>query len=231
MQRETGKYAARITGVIISNIQAFALTIKESPPIQIITILTLLSSISELNYIYGPSTPKEYRSEVFGFVSILIGLVGLLYALYSTVISGKQLKQASNEIGKMQIDYWNTRGIDQIRKKEFYDAGQSYQMAININSNDVRIWINIAGSLFRQKMYDDALQAINKAIEIDPQLCSPECLNFIYSRLQITFSFNHLIQSPSYSGTFPICILPAALTRMHYLAFADTISYRGPHEI
>jgi tetratricopeptide (TPR) repeat protein len=169
MQRDIRKYAARIMSIIKCNIPEFVLTIKESPQFLIIITFILLFLISELIYIYSSPAPIEYRSEVFGFVSILIGLVGLLYALYSTIVSGKQLKQTSNELGKMQIDYWNTRGIDQIRKNDFYDASQSYQMAININSKDVRIWINIAGSLFQQKMYDDALKAINKAIEINPE--------------------------------------------------------------
>ena len=64
-----------------------------------------------------------------------------------------------------------------------------------------------------------------------PTLCSPECLDFIYSGPQITFFINHLIQSPSDSGTFPICTLPAVLTRMRYLASVDTILYQGTHEI
>jgi len=62
-------------------------------------------------------------------------------------------------------------------------------------------------------------------------VCSPECLDFIYSGLIIIFFSNHLIQSPSDSGTFPICILPAALTRMRYLVSVDTILYQGTHEI
>jgi hypothetical protein len=93
MQRDTGKYTPRIMSIIISNIQEFVLTIKESPPLLIIMVLSLLLSINELNYIYSLPASGEYRSEIFGFVSILIGLVGLLYALYSTIVSGKQLKQ------------------------------------------------------------------------------------------------------------------------------------------
>ena len=58
------------------------------------------------------------------------------------------------------------------------------------------------------------------------RLCSPECLDFIYSCPIITFFGNHLIQSPFDSGTFPICILPAALPRMRYLASVDTIWYQ-----
>ena len=69
----------------------------------------------------------------------------------------------------MQIDYWNTRGIDQIRRKSSMMPVNLIKWRSNINSNDVRIWINIAGSLFWQKMYDDALTAINRAIEINPE--------------------------------------------------------------
>ena len=62
-------------------------------------------------------------------------------------------------------------------------------------------------------------------------LCSPEYLDIIYSGLIVIFLSNHLIQSPSDSGTFPIYILLAALTRMRYLASVDTILYQGTHEI
>ncbi len=83
--------------------------------------------------------------------------------------------------------------------------------------------------IFHSLDYDD-LKVI-QVIEDNPNLCSPECLDFIYYGPQITFFINHLIQSPSYSGTFPICILPAALTRMRYLASVDTILYQVIHEI
>ena len=67
-------------------------------------------------------------------------------------------------------------------------------------------------------------------IALRAKVCSPECLDFIYTCPQIIFFINHLIQSPSDSGTFPICTLPAALTRMRYLASVDTIFYSGTHE-
>ena len=71
----------------------------------------------------------------------------------------------------------------------------------------------------------------NKIMAVaERDLCSPECLDFIYTCPQIIFFINHLIQSPSDSGTFPICTLPAALTRMRYLASVDTILYQGTHE-
>ena len=68
-------------------------------------------------------------------------------------------------------------------------------------------------------------------VAVDSTVCSPECLDFIYSCPQITFVINHLIQSPSDSGTFPICIRPAALTRMRYQESADTTLYQVTHDI
>ena len=96
------------------------------------------------------------------------------------------------------------------------DSSEPVERATDIRRNDRRAKVNLFIA------FHEMLIA-NKAMQIFDRVWSPECLDFIYSRPQITFSFNHLIQSPSYSGTFPIYILPAALTRMHYLAFADTI--------
>ena len=62
-------------------------------------------------------------------------------------------------------------------------------------------------------------------------VCSPECLDFIYFRWVLIFVINHLNQSPSDSGTFLICTPLVALTRMRYLAFANTILYLATHEI
>lgn len=169
MQKKIVEHVAKFINPILSGTKKFITTIKCSPLFLIIAMFTYGYLVYAGYYIYISPTPSAILSERLGVISILIGLVGLLYTLYSAITSGKQIDQSLKDLSKIQIDYWNTRGIDQIRKKEFYDASLSYQMAININSNDVRIWINIAGSLFQQKMYDDALKAINKAIEINPE--------------------------------------------------------------
>jgi hypothetical protein len=60
-------------------------------------------------------------------------------------------------------------------------------------------------------------------------LCSPECLDFIYSGPKFIFPFQHLIRSPFDSRTFLTCTLLAAWPRMQYLAFVDTTSYQVIH--
>jgi tetratricopeptide (TPR) repeat protein len=169
MRKETEEHVVRFIDLVLSSTKKFIITLKESPLFLIIAIFTYSYLIYTGYYIYISPTPDAALSEELGVISILIGLVGLLYTLYSAITSGKQLDQTLKDLSKIQIDYWNTRGMDQIKKKDFHDASQSYQMAININPIDVRIWINIAGSLFWQKKHDDALDAINRAITINPE--------------------------------------------------------------
>ena len=167
MRKETEEHVGRFIDQVQRTTRKFAITLKESPLFLIIAIFTYSYLIYTGYYIYTSPTPDAALSEKLGIISILIGLVGLLYALYSAIISGRQLEQTLKNLSKIQIDYWNARGMDQIKKKDFFDASQSYQMFANINPIDVRIWINIAGSLFRQKKYDEALDAINRAIKIN----------------------------------------------------------------
>jgi tetratricopeptide (TPR) repeat protein len=169
MQKKTEEHVVKFINPILSGTTKFIAVVKCSPLFLIIAIFTYFYLMYTGYYIYTSPTPSATLSESLGVISILIGLAGLLYTLFSAITSGKQLGQSLKDLSKIQIDYWNIRGIDQIREKKFYDASQSYQMAININPNDVRIWINIAGSLFHQEMYDDALKAINRAIEINPE--------------------------------------------------------------
>jgi len=58
-------------------------------------------------------------------------------------------------------------GAKHVQEKKYFEADVSFERAININSNDIRIWINKASSLEAQKRLDDALNAVNKAIDID----------------------------------------------------------------
>lgn len=169
MGKEIEESVVRFTDLVLSSIKKFAIVLKDSPLFLVVAIFTYSYLIYTGYYIFTSPTPNASLSEELGVISILIGLVGLLYTLYSAITSGKQLDQTLKDLRNIQIDYWNTRGIDQIKKKDFHDASQSYQMAININPSDVRIWINIAGSLFWQKKHDDALDAINRAIRINPE--------------------------------------------------------------
>ena len=55
-----------------------------------------------------------------------------------------------------------------------------------------------------------ALQFHLSHYQIERLLCSPECLDFIYSSPKFIFIFQHLIQSPFDSRTFLTCTLLAA---------------------
>lgn len=169
MRKETEEHVVRFIDLVLNSTKKFIITLKESPLFLIISIFTYSYLIYTGHYIYISPNPDPALSEKLGVISILIGLVGLLYTLYSAIASEKLLDQTLKDLSKIQIDYWNTRGMDQIKKKDFHDAIQSYQMAININPIDVRIWMNIAVSLFRQKKHDEALDAINRAITINPE--------------------------------------------------------------
>ncbi len=74
---------------------------------------------------------------------------------------------AQKQLTDIQIDYWNVRGIDLYKQKNYRDADISYERALSLDPTDAKIWINMAASLFEQGMLDEALKAINKAIEID----------------------------------------------------------------
>jgi len=112
--------------------------------------------------------PTSNISEKSGIISILIGFIGLFYAVYSTVSTTKKLDQAQERLRDVQIDYWNTRGIDLYKQKNYREADQSYERTINLNPQDTKVWVNIAVSLYKQNKLDEALNAINVAIEMDP---------------------------------------------------------------
>ena len=44
----------------------------------------------------------------------------------------------------------------------------------------------------------DEIRCLTLEIDLNGSVCSPKCLDLIYSGPQITFFINHLIQSPSY---------------------------------
>lgn len=75
--------------------------------------------------------------------SITIGLIGLSIALgsiQSTTISFKEI----------QADYWNTRGMDKLNTKEYHNAYQAYDKAIDIDPLSIKYHINKASALLEQ---------------------------------------------------------------------------------
>lgn len=100
--------------------------------------------------------------KLFGILGIFVGSLSIIIAIYSIESTTKKLDASIKQLSEIQIDYWNTRGIDQYKQKKYREADQSYERAISLNQNDAKIWTNIAVSLYEQKMLDEALYAIIK---------------------------------------------------------------------
>ena len=152
---------------IRTGVTGFFTLVIGSPILFIFTIFTCLYLIYTIFYIFTSSAPNAALSEELGVFSILLGLLSILYALYSTVSTTKKLDLAQKQLSDIQTDYWNTRGIDLYKQKQYRDADQSYERAINLNPHDAKVWMNIAASLYEQNKLDEALKAIDMAIEMD----------------------------------------------------------------
>jgi hypothetical protein len=111
----------------------------------------------------------------------------------------------------------------------------------NITSQRIFLWLRSPGKILFEAPLENLqvtrLQALTVekwALELNffegsAQVCSPECLDFIYSLLIFTFFFYHLILSPCDSRTFLTCTLLATWPRMQYQAFVDTTLCQATH--
>ncbi len=143
--------------------------------LRIFYITLIITTIFYFEHFISPLYPSSILSDSSsGAISIFIGLLSLIYALYGINSSTSQLNDAQrrlsntqDKLSDIQIDYWNTRGIDLYKQKNYRDADLSYEKALNLGPKDVKIWMNMAVSLYEQSRLDEALNAINKAIEID----------------------------------------------------------------
>ena len=103
------------------------------------------------NYTFGLSLITIlYLFGILGFsnsfgedIGTSIGFIALIIAVYSIQSTTKQLKE-------IQIDYWNTRGIDLREKKKYHDSLQAYEKAINIDSQSIKCYVNKANALFER---------------------------------------------------------------------------------
>ncbi len=107
--------------------------------------------VRNYNYTIGLSIITIlYLFSVLGFsksfgedIGTSIGFIALIIAVYSIQSTTRQLKE-------IQIDYWNTRGIDLREKKKYHDSLQAYEKAINIDSQSIKCYINKANALFER---------------------------------------------------------------------------------
>jgi tetratricopeptide (TPR) repeat protein len=123
-----------------------------------------------------PQNSSSYIGIILGDISIIIGLLGLLFALYSIRSSSKKLRE-------MQVDYWNARGIDDNRKgsellekREYDKATLAYKNAIDAFDKADKLdplydksWSNRGNALIALRRYDEAIEAFCHAIELDSQ--------------------------------------------------------------
>jgi tetratricopeptide (TPR) repeat protein len=148
--------------------------LQHSVPPSFYVVLIIINVFYFIHFIIPLGLSSVLSDSSTGVVSIFIGLFSLLCAVYGIRSSTDQLndaqKRLSNtqkQLSEIQIDYWNTRGIDLYKEKNYREADQSYERAINLNPQDTKVWINIANSLYEQSKLEEALNAINKAIEMD----------------------------------------------------------------
>ena len=136
-----------------------------------LTISISLFSLSIVLILLGIYFKELYGSSIslIDIISISIGITGLISALWSiqsTTISFKEI----------QADYWNTRGIDKVDKKDYHNAYQAYDKAIDIDPQSIKCWINKANALLEQgRRYREksslisALNTIEVVIEKGPK--------------------------------------------------------------
>ena len=141
----------------------------------ILYILLIIITIFYFIHFIVPLYPSRILSDSSsGAISIFISLLSLIYALYGINSSTNQLNDAQRRLSNtqeklsdIQIDYWNTRGIDLYKQKNYRDADLSYEKVLSLGPNDAKIWMNMAVSLYEQSRLDEALNVINKSIKID----------------------------------------------------------------
>jgi len=125
-------------------------------------IFGVISAILIGFYIYYEKSWSE-------IASIAIGLVALIIALISLESSTSQLKE-------IQTDYWNTRGIDHRKNKEYYDAFQAFDKGIHLDNRSTKCLVNKANALCQkgkrfgdESSLEEALKTIDYAISIGPK--------------------------------------------------------------
>jgi len=135
-------------------------------------IYILLSVLISILFILIISTTDI--DKLVAYIGILIGLFGLIIALYSIRSSSEKLKE-------MQIDYWNTRGIDENRKGSelrknrkhdeaalaYENAIQAFDKAEELDPLSAKSWGNRGNALVAQGKYDEAIESFHHAIELD----------------------------------------------------------------
>jgi tetratricopeptide (TPR) repeat protein len=136
-----------------------------------LTIGISLSALALVLILFVIFFKELYGSAVslIDIVSISIGLTGLILALWS-------IQSTTISLNEIQADYWNTRGLDNEYKKNYYNAHQAYDKAIDIDNQSLKFRINKANAkLDQSRMYGgksvliDALNIINEAIEKGPR--------------------------------------------------------------
>ncbi|MFA6371737.1 MAG: tetratricopeptide repeat protein [Methanothrix sp.] len=102
-------------------------------------------------------------------ISISIGLIGLDMAVWS-------IRSTTISFNEIQADYWNTRGLDEEKRKEYHDAHQAYDKAIGIDPQSMKFSINKSNALldqgrrYREKsILIEALKTIDVAIGHGPK--------------------------------------------------------------
>jgi tetratricopeptide (TPR) repeat protein len=143
--------------------------------LNILYIIVIITTVFYFMHIIIPLYPSLVLSDSStGAISIFIGLLSLIYAIFGINSSTNQLNDAQKRLSNtqerlsdIQIDYWNTRGIDLYKGKKYRDADLSYEKVITLNRHETKAWMNVAVSLYEQSKLDEALNAINTAIEMD----------------------------------------------------------------
>jgi tetratricopeptide (TPR) repeat protein len=111
----------------------------------------------------------KFQNRPVDIISISIGLSGLIAAVYSIESTTLQLKD-------IQTDYWNVRGLDLGKQRDYHNALQAFDKAIRIDPQSIKCLINKANVLLEKgKKYGDelsfieAIRVIEQAIHLGPK--------------------------------------------------------------
>ncbi len=70
----------------------------------------------------------------------------------------------------MHLDFWITQGDDHLTAHEYEEAVKAYAQATELSPDSPEIWLSLAAALNGSNQCQEALQAIDKAVGLSPNL-------------------------------------------------------------
>lgn len=146
--------------------------------IQLPLVITFYSNRlfeGENNFLSNLITSLKSYSEIVTLISVVIGILGIMVTIIYPFIRKNEKKLQSFEqmiiVNREQNDYgeaWlNFEAlVDLGLEVKYYDAEKNVRKLLE-KDNSKHLWYSLGTSLGKQNKYSDAVDALNKAIELD----------------------------------------------------------------